>query len=121
MAKSKRRSRRPSSASSRDAKQRGWTTDELRRLSALAKRKFPAAHVARALHRSLNSTKKKASRLGLRLGADDRWSQREIRDLKALAKEGKSIPYIALVLHRTLVDILEAAYKHRVQLDLRRR
>jgi hypothetical protein len=53
--------------------------------------------------------------------ADDRLSQREIPDLKALAKEGKSIPYIALVLHRALVDILKTAYKHRVQLDLRRR
>ena len=33
-------------------------------------------HVARALHRRLNSTKKKASRLGLHLGSDDRWSQK---------------------------------------------
>ena len=37
----------------------GWTQDEPRRLSALAKRKFPAAHVVRVLHRSLNSTKKR--------------------------------------------------------------
>jgi hypothetical protein len=114
MAKSKRRNRRQSSARSRAAKQRAWTQDELQRLVTFARRKFPAAHVARALHRSLNSTKKKASRLGLHLGADDRWSQREVRELKALAKEGKSIPYIALVLHRALVDILKAAYKHRV-------
>ena len=99
MAKSKRRNRRQSSARSRAAKQRAWTQDELQRLVTFARRKFPAAHVARALHRSLNSTKKKASRLGLHLGADDRWSQREVRELKALAKEGKSIPYIALVLH----------------------
>jgi hypothetical protein len=121
MAKSKRRSRRPSSARSRGAKQRGWTQDELRRLSALAERKFPAAHVARALHRSLNSTKKKASRLGLHLGSDDRWSQKEVRQLKALAKEKKSIPYMALVLHGALSDILKAAYRHRIQLDFRRR
>ena len=55
------------------------------------------------------------------MGADDRWSQREVRELKALAKEGKSIPYMALVLHRALSDILKAAYKHRIQLDFRRR
>ena len=42
-----------------EAPNTGWTQDELRRLSALAKRKFPAAHVARVLHRSLNSTKKR--------------------------------------------------------------
>jgi hypothetical protein len=121
VAKSKRQNHRGSSARSRGSRPRIWTEDELRRLSVLAKRKLPAAHVARALHRSLNSTKQKASRLGLPLGADDRWSVREVRELKALAKKGKSVPYMALTLHRTLVDILKAAYRRRIQLDLRKR
>jgi len=101
----KSRQRRPSSARRRASRQRLWTQDELRRLSSLAKRKFPVAQVARALRRSLYSTKKKASRLGLSLGADDCWSVREARELRALAKRGKPVSYIALTLHRPLADI----------------
>lgn len=55
---------------------------------ALAKRKFPAACCAgTASQPELN--REKASRLGLRLGADDRWSRREASKLNH--KEGQSI------------------------------
>jgi hypothetical protein len=71
---------------SKRSKQRAWTQKEIRRLTALAKQKMSAAIVARALHRSLDSTKKKASRLGVPLGtAKRRWTQGDLRRLKVLA------------------------------------
>ena len=108
-------------ARSKYPKQRIWTPAEIRRLALLAKQDVPAAEVARTLHRSFYSTKKKASRLGLALGADGRWSRREVNDLKALAKDKRPVAYMALVLHRTLTEILETAYRHRIQLDFRKR
>ena len=45
------------------SRQRRWTKAEVGRLKALSRRKMPAARVARALNRSLNSTKRKASTL----------------------------------------------------------
>jgi hypothetical protein len=81
---------------SKRSKQRAWTQKEIRRLTALAKQKMSAAIVARALHRSLDSTKKKASRLGVPLGtAKRRWTQGDLRRLKVLAKRKRSLPYIA--------------------------
>src|SRR6476660_5485615 len=81
---------------SKRSKQRAWTQKEIRRLTALAQQKMSAAIVARALHRSLDSTKKKASRLGVPLGtANRRCTQGDLRRLKLLAKRKRSLPYIA--------------------------
>src|SRR6476659_4953203 len=82
---------------SKRSKQRAWTQKEIRRLTALAKQKMSAAIVARALHRSLDSTKKKASRLGVPLGtAKRRWTQGDMRRFNVLAKRKRSLPYIVI-------------------------
>jgi len=105
---------------SKRSKQRAWTQKEIRRLTALAKQKMSAAIVARALHRSLDSTKKKASRLGVPLGtAKRRWTQGDLRRLKVLAKRKRSLPYIARSLGRTVFATEKAASVNHISLDLR--
>lgn len=105
---------------SKRSKQRAWSQKEIRRLTALAKQKMSAATVARALSRSLDSTKKKASRLGVPLGtAKRRWTQGDLRRLKMLAKRKRSLPYIARSLGRTVFATEKAASVNRISLDLR--
>lgn len=105
---------------SKRSKQRAWTDKEIRRLTALARQKMSAAAVARALRRSLDSTKKKASRLGVPLGtAKRRWTEGDLRRLKMLAKRRRSLPYIARSLGRTIFATEKAASVNRISLDLR--
>ena len=107
-------------AKSKRSKQRGWTQKEIRQLSVLAKQKMSAATVARALRRSLDSTKKKASRLGVPLGtAKRRWTEGDLRRLKTLAKRRRSLPFIAKSLGRTIFATEKAASVNRISLDLR--
>ena len=99
--------------------QQAWTADEIRRLRALAKQKMPAARIARTLHRSLDSTKHKASRLGLSLGSREPWTADDVKRLRALAKQRKPVPAIAKALKRTVFAVERAASIHRVSLDFR--
>ena len=99
--------------------QQSWTAEEVRRLRALAKQKMPAARIARALHRSLDSTKHKASRMGLSLGAREPWTADDVKRLRALAKQRKPVPAIAKALKRTVFAVERAASIHRVSLDFR--
>ena len=102
------------------SRQRAWTPDEIRRLKSLAKKKKSAAGVARALRRSLNSTKKKASRLGTPLGTAKRpWTTGEIRQLKVLAKKRRPLSYIARSLGRTISATEKVASVHHISLDFR--
>ena len=56
-------------AKKKPSRQRLWSKDEVRELRALAKQRLTAAIIARRLKRSLDSTKRKASVLGVPLGA----------------------------------------------------
>jgi serine/threonine-protein kinase RIO1 len=102
-------------------KQRTWTNSEVRRLKSLAKQNISAPRVARALHRSLDSTKKKASRLSIALGTAKRpWTAAELRQLKALAKKRRPLPSIAKSLGRTVFATEKVASIHHVSLDFRK-
>lgn len=48
-------------------KRRAWTASEVRELKALAKKKTPAAKIAKKLKRSEGSTRQKAFSIGLSL------------------------------------------------------
>jgi hypothetical protein len=48
-------------------KRRAWTKDNVRELKSLAKRKTPAAQIARSLKRTLGATRQKAFSLGVSL------------------------------------------------------
>ena len=56
-------------AKKKPSRQRLWTKDEVRELRALAKQRLTTAIIALRLKRSLDSTKRKASVLGVPLGA----------------------------------------------------
>jgi hypothetical protein len=108
-------------AKSRQPRQHAWTEDEVRRLKALAKKKMSAARVARALNRTLDSTKKKASRLSIPLGSAKRpWTAADLRTLRALAKKKRPLTYIARSLRRTVSATEKVASVHHISLDLRR-
>jgi hypothetical protein len=51
------------------SKRRGWTTDDIRTLKSLAKKKTKAGAIARALKRTEGATRQKAFSLGLSLDA----------------------------------------------------
>ena len=46
-----------------------WTSEEVRKLKSLAKRKRPARDIAKTLRRTENATRQKACSLGLSLNA----------------------------------------------------
>ena len=48
-------------------KRRAWTSVQVRELKALAKRKTPAARIARTLKRTVGATRQKAFSLGVSL------------------------------------------------------
>jgi hypothetical protein len=48
-------------------KRRAWTSMQVRELKSFAKRKMPAAKIARALKRSEGATRQKAFSIGLSL------------------------------------------------------
>lgn len=99
--------------------QQTWSGEEVRRLRALAKQKMPASRIARTLRRSLDSTKHKASRMGLSLGAREPWTADDVKRLRALAKQRRPVPAIAKALKRTVFAVERAASIHRVSLDFR--
>jgi hypothetical protein len=49
------------------SKRRAWTSVEVRELKSLAKKKAPAAKIARALKRTEGATRQKAFSIGLSL------------------------------------------------------
>ncbi|MGD0024594.1 MAG: hypothetical protein ABSC37_08200 [Xanthobacteraceae bacterium] len=49
------------------SKRRAWTTDHVRTLKTLARKKTPAARIARILKRSEGATRQKAFSMGLSL------------------------------------------------------
>ena len=49
------------------SKRRQWTTEHVRKLKKLAKKKIPAASIAKTLKRSEGATRQKAFTLGLSL------------------------------------------------------
>jgi hypothetical protein len=51
----------------RNGKRRAWTSENVRTLKALARKKTPAAKIARALKRTEGATRQKAFSLGLSL------------------------------------------------------
>lgn len=107
-------------AKSKRLEQHAWTESEIRRLKSLAKKKLHAADVARSLRRSLDSTKKKASRLGIPLGTAKRpWTSNDLRQLKVLAKKRRPLIYIAKALGRTMFATEKAASVHGISLDAR--
>ena len=106
-------------ATKKSSRQRIWTNGEIRQLRGLAKQKLPAAAVARRLKRSLDSTKKKASNLGIRLGAVARWTPDDLRRLKSLAKTKRSVGDIARALKRTEAATEKMASNFGVSLDFR--
>jgi IS30 family transposase len=85
--------------------------DEIRRLKQLAKDDISAAAIAKKLKRSLNSTKKKASQLGLSLGVTQRWTPEDVRRLRSLAKKKVPSTEIARKLGRTRKTIWQRASK----------
>jgi hypothetical protein len=50
-----------------NGKRRAWTSENVRTLKALARKKTPAAKIARALKRTEGATRQKAFSLGLSL------------------------------------------------------
>jgi hypothetical protein len=48
-------------------KKRAWTTADVRELKALARKKTPAAKIARSLKRSVGATRQKAMSISLSL------------------------------------------------------
>ncbi len=105
---------------SKQSKQRAWTKEEVRLLRALAKQKITAASIARTLNRSLESTKKKASRLGIPLGKVRRWTEDDLRRLKALAKKRQPLTRIARTLHRTVFAVERVASINGISPDFRK-
>jgi hypothetical protein len=106
-------------AKMKPSKQRIWTKDEIRQLRALAKQKSPAAMIARRLKRSLDSTKKKASMLGVPLGTAARWTEDDLRKLTTLAKRKQPLANIARALKRTKSATQKMASNFGVSLDMR--
>jgi hypothetical protein len=51
----------------RAKKRRGWTSEEVRDLKAMAKKKTPAGKIAKKLKRSEGATRQKAFSIGLSL------------------------------------------------------
>jgi hypothetical protein len=51
----------------RNVKRRAWTSENVRTLKALARKKTPASKIARALNRTEGATRQKAFSLGLSL------------------------------------------------------
>jgi len=51
----------------RNGKRRAWTSQHVRTLKTLARRKTPAAKIARTLNRTEGATRQKAFSLGLSL------------------------------------------------------
>ena len=51
----------------RAKKRRGWTSEEVRDLKAMAKKKTPAGKIAKKLRRSEGATRQKAFSIGLSL------------------------------------------------------
>ena len=51
----------------RNGKRRAWTSENVRTLKALARKKTPASKIARALKRTEGATRQKAFSLGLSL------------------------------------------------------
>jgi hypothetical protein len=51
----------------RNGRRRAWTLEQVRTLKALARKKRPAAKIARALKRTEGATRQKAFSLGLSL------------------------------------------------------
>ena len=51
----------------RNGKRRAWTSEHVRTLKALARKKTPAGKIARALKRTEGATRQKAFSLGLSL------------------------------------------------------
>jgi hypothetical protein len=49
------------------SKRRAWTTEHVRTLKTLAKKKSPAARIAKALKRTEGATRQKAFSMGLSL------------------------------------------------------
>jgi hypothetical protein len=101
------------------SRQRTWTREEEAQLRSLAKQKLPAALIARRLRRSLHSTKKKASNLGVPLGAVARWSEHDLRQLKLLAKQKQPVERIARALNRTTLATEKMASNYGISLDTR--
>ncbi len=106
-------------AKMKPSRQRIWTKDEIRQLGVLAKQKLPAAMIARRLKRSLDSTKKKASMLGVPLGTATRWTKDDLRRLKTLAKKKQPLANIARALKRTKSATEKMASNFGVSLDMR--
>ena len=100
-------------------KQRIWTEDEIRQLRAFAKQRLSAAMIARRLKRSLDSTKKKASMLGVPLGEAARWTKDDLRRLRALAAKKQPVANIAKSLKRTEAAIEKMASNVGISLDMR--
>lgn len=92
-------------AKKKPSRQRLWTKDEVRELRALAKQRLTAAIIARRLKRSLDSTKRKASVLGVPLGAAVRWTKDDLQKLRSLAAKKQPLPTIARALKRTQAAI----------------
>ena len=53
--------------SKRNRKRRAWTSEQVRALKTLARKKTPAGKIARALQRTEGATRQKAFSLGLSL------------------------------------------------------
>ena len=101
-------------------KPRIWTKDEIRQLRVLATQRLSAAVIARRLKRSLDSTKKKASNLGMPLGVAVRWTDGELRRLRTLAAKKHPLPIIARTLKRTEPAIEKMASNVGISLDMRK-
>jgi hypothetical protein len=89
-------------------------------LRFLASKKLSAAVIARRLKRSLDSTKKKASNLGMPLGEALRWTDDELRRLRTLAAKKHPLPIIARTLKRTEAAIEKMASNVGISLDMRK-
>ncbi len=100
-------------------RQRLWTKGEICQLRVLAKQKLAAAIIARRLKRSLDSTKKKASMLGVPLGTAARWTKDDLRKLKTLAKKKQPLANIAKDLKRTISATEKMASKRGISLNMR--
>jgi hypothetical protein len=100
-------------------RQRIWSKDEIRQLRVLANQKMAAVIIARRLKRSLDSTKKKASMLGVPLGTAARWTKDDLRKLKSFSKKKQPLANIARDLKRTVSAIEKMASNHGISLDMR--
>ena len=101
-------------------KLRIWTKDEIRQLKVLASQRLSAPAIARRLKRSLDSTKKKASNLGVPLGVAVRWTDDELRRLRTLAAKKRPLPIIARTLKRTEAAIEKMGSNVGISLDMRK-